>query len=190
MAQTTPRKPRPAAASSRKQSASRKSASGRTTGHPAKRTIGKVFSIMAFLLLGAFAMYGGYLYRDSAALRKYLPAIWHSGLRQEAAADAFSGQPALNLLVIGRDADYNDKDQLLKTRARSDMLMVAHIDFAKKSVSLLSIPRDTRAQIPGHGVTKINAAHAFGGPALTAQTVQQNFGNSDRPLRRAGLSGL
>ena len=30
----------------------------------------------------------------------------------------------------------------------------------------LSIPRDTVVDIPGHGSDKINAAYAFGGPAL------------------------
>jgi LCP family protein required for cell wall assembly len=36
----------------------------------------------------------------------------------------------------------------------------------------LSIPRDTAAPIPGHGLGKINAAYAFGGPALTIKTVE------------------
>jgi LCP family protein required for cell wall assembly len=35
----------------------------------------------------------------------------------------------------------------------------------------LSIPRDTLVPIPGHGTNKINAAYAFGGPALTIKTV-------------------
>ena len=54
--------------------------------------------------------------------------------------------------------------------------MVGRIDFTRKTVSLLSIPRDTRADIPGFGIGKINAAHAHGGPALTADTVRTNFG--------------
>jgi LCP family protein required for cell wall assembly len=36
----------------------------------------------------------------------------------------------------------------------------------------LSIPRDTVAAIPGHGTSKINAAYAYGGPALTVRTVE------------------
>jgi LCP family protein required for cell wall assembly len=38
----------------------------------------------------------------------------------------------------------------------------------------LSIPRDTVAQIPGHGLGKINAGYAFGGPALELKTIE-NF---------------
>ncbi len=36
----------------------------------------------------------------------------------------------------------------------------------------LSIPRDTAAYVPGHGLAKINAAYAFGGPALAIKTVE------------------
>jgi LCP family protein required for cell wall assembly len=37
----------------------------------------------------------------------------------------------------------------------------------------LSIPRDTAADIPGHGVSKINAAYAYGGPALAIKTISR-----------------
>jgi LCP family protein required for cell wall assembly len=41
---------------------------------------------------------------------------------------------------------------------------------------MLSIPRDTRTEIEGHGVKKINAANVDGGPALTAKTVSNLLG--------------
>ena len=44
-------------------------------------------------------------------------------------------------------------------------------------VRKLSIPRDTEAEIPGHGSRKINAAYALGGPALTIETVENFLGN-------------
>jgi len=126
------------------------------------------------LTLTAASVYGGYLYRSTGWMPKYLPGILHP----KTVADVFPHQQALNLMVIGRDRDYDDRtDQVLKTRARSDLLMVARLDFDKKTVSLLSIPRDTRAHIPGYsGTTKINAAHQKGGPPLSEQTVQENFG--------------
>ena len=37
---------------------------------------------------------------------------------------------------------------------------------------LLSIPRDTRTEVPGHGVTKINHAAAYGGVPLAIETVK------------------
>lgn len=137
------------------------------------RKAGKFFGALALLALTAVSIYGGYLYRSSSAVHRYFGSLLHP----KTVAEAFPNQQALNLMVIGRDRDYDDRtDQVLKTRARSDMLMMAHLDFAKKTVSLLSIPRDTRAHIPGFGTTKINAAHQRGGPALSEQTVQENFG--------------
>jgi LCP family protein required for cell wall assembly len=54
--------------------------------------------------------------------------------------------------------------------SRSDTLMLWRIGGGTSR--RLSIPRDTLAQIPGYGQTKINAAYAYGGPALTIKTVE------------------
>ena len=59
---------------------------------------------------------------------------------------------------------------------RSDTIILVHIDAEKDFLSMLSIPRDLRVDIPGHGLNKINAAYAFGGPALLIRTVQSAFG--------------
>src|SRR2546428_6482415 len=40
----------------------------------------------------------------------------------------------------------------------------------------LSIPRDTVVEIPGHGLQKINAAHAFGGPAESITVIKHWLG--------------
>ncbi len=137
---------------------------------------GRLLAALLLGLLAGVAMYGGYLYHHSRMLQTYLPALFRHGLHQPDMATAFPGRQTLNLLVIGRDADYSDSDQLLKSNGRSDMLMMARVDVSGQRVDLLSIPRDTLARIPGHGVTKINAAHKWGGPALTACTVNDNFG--------------
>ncbi len=41
---------------------------------------------------------------------------------------------------------------------------------------ILSLPRDLRVEIEGHGTNKINAAYAFGSGALTVKTVRQYTG--------------
>lgn len=63
-----------------------------------------------------------------------------------------------------------------ETQQRSDSLMVARVDPAKKKVQLISIPRDSRVAIPGHGTTKINAASVYGGPTLVIKTVKELTG--------------
>ncbi|MGM0502141.1 MAG: LCP family protein, partial [Bacillota bacterium] len=59
---------------------------------------------------------------------------------------------------------------------RSDTLMVANIDLEEKSVSMLSIPRDTRVKLADGGYHKINAAYAYGGLELTQSTVSDFLG--------------
>src|SRR5205807_1495291 len=61
-------------------------------------------------------------------------------------------------------SNYNDAG------ARTDTIMLWRIGGGTSR--RLSIPRDTAAEIPGHGLGKINAAYAFGGPALTIKTVE------------------
>jgi len=75
-----------------------------------------------------------------------------------------------NILLLG--ADFRKGD----TAYRTDTVIVARIDPQAKKVWMLSIPRDTKVLIPGHGYDKINAAHAYGGAELTLKTVKQFTG--------------
>jgi LCP family protein required for cell wall assembly len=57
---------------------------------------------------------------------------------------------------------------------RSDTMMLWRIGGGTSR--RLAIPRDTEVPIPGHGVTKINAAYSYGGPALAIKTVENLTG--------------
>lgn len=59
---------------------------------------------------------------------------------------------------------------------RSDAMMLVRTDPDEHRIALLSIPRDLRIDIAGHGAQKINAAYAFGGPTLAVNTVKQLTG--------------
>ncbi|MBN3874762.1 LCP family protein [Nostoc sp. JL33] len=67
----------------------------------------------------------------------------------------------------------------------SDVMLLLKFDPETKKIIMLSIPRDTRTEIEGHGVKKINAANLEGGPALTATTVSNLLGGAgiDRYVR-------
>ncbi|MFN9173992.1 MAG: LCP family protein, partial [Synechocystis sp.] len=67
----------------------------------------------------------------------------------------------------------------------TDTMMVIRLDPEQKALLVLSIPRDTQVEIPGHGVQKINEANADGGPALAAETVSGLLGEVpiDRYIR-------
>jgi LCP family protein required for cell wall assembly len=80
------------------------------------------------------------------------------------------------ILVLGSDARVGDSiDESQSGPARADSIMLVHAAFG--SVRKLSIPRDSFAEIPGHDAQKINAAYAFGGPALMIETVEGFMGN-------------
>ncbi len=55
--------------------------------------------------------------------------------------------------------------------ARGDALHLISVSSTLHQATILDIPRDTLVNIPGHGRDKINAANAYGGAQLTAQTV-------------------
>lgn len=55
---------------------------------------------------------------------------------------------------------------------RSDSIMLVRTDPGRGRTAFLSIPRDLRVDVPGHGTAKINAAFQFGGPSLTVQTIK------------------
>jgi len=59
---------------------------------------------------------------------------------------------------------------------RADTIMLLYLDPKDSTGSLLSIPRDTLVDIPGHGQDKINAAYAYGGEELMIKTIQDFIG--------------
>jgi len=56
---------------------------------------------------------------------------------------------------------------------RSDVIMLLHIDSGYSTATVVSLPRDSWVPIPGRGMGKINAAFAYGGPRLLAETVEE-----------------
>jgi LCP family protein required for cell wall assembly len=82
---------------------------------------------------------------------------------------------ANTILVLGSDARTKGlAEPGSGGPSRSDSIMLLRIGGGANAS--LSIPRDTVVDIPGHGRSKINAAYAFGGPALATQTVKDWLG--------------
>ena len=76
-----------------------------------------------------------------------------------------------NIIVLGVDSRAEEHDV-----GRSDTLFVVMFDTKNKAASLLSVPRDTRVRIKGHGWDKINHAYAYGGRELTQKTTEELLG--------------
>ncbi len=62
---------------------------------------------------------------------------------------------------------------------RSDTILLARADPDKDAIAVMSIPRDLKVEIPGHGEGKINSAFELGGkkggPRLVVRTVKKLF---------------
>jgi LCP family protein required for cell wall assembly len=99
-----------------------------------------------------------------------------AGLR---VAPEVDGEPITYLLVgsDSRDAPQfaPDRDVAGVEGQRADVIIVVVLDPRRKAAVLLSIPRDTRVDIPGQGLDKINAAYDSG-PQLIVDTVSQFIG--------------
>lgn len=79
----------------------------------------------------------------------------------------------LNVLIMACDVNYVEKNgrRVMGLNGNTDSMILARFDPASDQIRMLSIPRDTRVPIPGHGTFKINAANPYGGPALSARVV-------------------
>jgi LCP family protein required for cell wall assembly len=82
---------------------------------------------------------------------------------------------AQTLLILGSDRRPKQNAEGA-AGARSDTIMLVRLDPDKEATAIMSLPRDLKVRIPGHGVDKINAAYQEGGPALTLKTVQNLTG--------------
>lgn len=86
-------------------------------------------------------------------------------------------QLKLNLATVGEMEPYNllimgfDKRKG-QDQYRSDTMLLARIDPKKKKVWLISLPRDYKVLIPGHGYRKLNAAYSFGQEKLAISTIE------------------
>jgi LCP family protein required for cell wall assembly len=102
---------------------------------------------------------------DAISVRSIVPPV--------AASDAPGGGLALaagaqTILIMGVDAR---PGEAIDGQVRPDSLMVVHLNPTSSSCRVLSIPRDTRTELPGYGLTKINHALALGGIDYEVQVV-------------------
>lgn len=99
--------------------------------------------------------------------------------------DTLSNRPGyrvsrpVNILLLGIDRVPEAAANSPKIfNGRSDTIALLHLEPKDKSISLLSIPRDTKVEIPGIRFSKINEANARGGSALAARLVSSMLNNA------------
>ena len=160
-----------------------------------RRPTGKFFLVVLFALVVAFGWFAvktfASLYNimgtpssNASPVLKFGDSVQPSQLSEE-------GDDRINILLIGIGGAGHAGAEL------ADTIMVASIDTVNHKVALLSVPRDLRVNIPGHGMAKINAAQSYGemdkvgnGPILLKQVVSTTL---DIPIHyyiRVDFSGF
>ena len=77
-----------------------------------------------------------------------------------------------DILVLGVDRQPTNQGEFI----RSDSMMLIHADPDENYLSILSLPRDLRVEVPGNGIQKLNWAYSHGGADLAIQTVKELTG--------------
>jgi LCP family protein required for cell wall assembly len=153
---------------------------------PRRRRFGR--KLLIFFIVLVVALGGVWLWLDMS-------------LNRVAALADYPGRPAeaegTNWLIVGSDSreDLSDeeKGELATGDAagkRTDTMMLLHIPDNDTKPTLVSLLRDSYVEIPDRGRNKLNAAYAFGGPALLARTVEVNTGLRLDHYVEVGLGGF
>ncbi|WP_424348590.1 LCP family protein [Latilactobacillus sp. 5-91] len=125
-----------------------------------------------FLLIIAIIAFSGgaYAMRVSSQLKSAADKINKS----EAASKAIKNKKAFSILLLGVDTGAEGRID----KGNSDTMIVATVNPKKEQVKLVSIPRDTLAELQGtktFNMQKINAAYNVGGSKMAKKTVEKMF---------------
>jgi LCP family protein required for cell wall assembly len=150
----------------------------------------RIVAIIALLIVAIMLVsIGMYFYLDSKLVRANVLVNY---------AGRPAGSAGQNWLITGSDSRQGltrQQEAQLATGhdvggQRSDTIMLLHIPSGGGRPVLISLPRDSYVPIPGNGSNKINAAFAFGGGQLLAQTVQNVTGLQINHYMSIGFGGL
>ena len=119
-----------------------------------------VFACIAWGVIGFFVIRGG---------------VNDANQRMDAAALAALSEPPGSALTTSRTLLFLGVDTggARDGSGRADSIVLMRTDPDEHTISLLSIPRDLRVEIPGRGLDKINAAYAQGGASLMIEVVEE-----------------
>nr|WP_245818814.1 LCP family protein [Haloechinothrix alba] len=120
--------------------------------------------------------------------------------RVEAVND-YEGRPVAasgtNWLIVGSDSreglDPEDQQRLSTGDSGgrvADTIMVAHLPDNDTRPTLMSVPRDLRLDIPGHGSGRVNSAYSLGGAPTLVRSVELATGLRIDHYAEIGLAGF
>jgi LCP family protein required for cell wall assembly len=137
-----------------------------------RRWIRRIAIVLVVLLAVALGAVAAVAFVAKQQIDDLVTAKTHEQkVTQRELAKPLPGKPT-NILVLGSDHRTGEAT----TDRRSDTLLLVRLDPKGKTISMLSFPRDTYVDIPGHGQSKLNDAYSLGGPALSVKTIKQLTG--------------
>ena len=125
--------------------------------------------LVVFAAAGATAVAA---FNEVDKIKEYIELGPDLKVSKKSLAETDPGKPQ-TLLILGSDRRPRNNAEGALSDARSDTIMLVRLNPDKESTAIMSLPRDLKVEIPGHGVDKINAAYSLGGPQLTLETVKQ-----------------
>ncbi|MHB0915280.1 MAG: LCP family protein [Thermoleophilia bacterium] len=137
---------------------------------------------LLFILVALVAIAGISFWRVDRAVKRSNARMPADAMLELDGSFVGSSSP-VNILIVG-------SDQRPGESARADTLLIMRVDSGEKTISQLSIPRDTLADIPGYGEGKINSAYSYGGPALQIQAVEELTGLPIHHYAEIGFDGF
>src|ERR1700748_820561 len=146
---------------------------GDGTPPPKKKRYWWRFSLASLIIVAVCAA------ATSSAVLLYINSIAHAlGHNKELhheletiLPEVHGGEPE-TILILGSDK----RPEFGEEFGRSDTTILLRLDAEQNLISVMSIPRDLKTEIPGYGTDKFNAAYSDGGPKLTIQVVKELTG--------------
>ncbi len=124
-------------------------------------------SILSIIFISIFS-FVFYLYKtiDNTVDKVYEPIDGETKTESKLRSENVKDKKPISILLMGVDERKNDV-------GRTDALIVMTLNPVKEKLQMISIPRDTRAEIVGNGaITRINSAYALGGVKMVLDTVE------------------
>ena len=120
---------------------------------------------LILLIVGFFLMI--------TSLNIYQPSLAPVGLR------IMNLNSTKNILILGCDEVFKESDpksRKILWKGRSDTILIFNCNPFSSTLNILSIPRDTKINLPGHGAEKINYLNSIGGPLFTKKCLEKLLG--------------
>lgn len=116
--------------------------------------------------------------------------IWANGkIEHVPALSGAEGTPGRTFLLAGSDSRADGAATDSTEGERSDTIMLLHSPESGPA-ALVSLPRDTYVEIPGHGMNKLNTSYSLGGPELLVETVEGLTGLTVDHYVEIGMAGV